>query len=459
MTTNKPLSAATVSSPPHRAQPQKAMLNQPTAHVSSLTQQLEKISLDKSRQFSSPKRATSSASKRKSKSEYGNTGSGNDIPQTTQPKPKPKRSPKSNKVNGVKHPSTPSKSTSTPAQLQGQVHPNSVPNNNYAPAVQDLASHYAGPTFHSSPAPSSLPVPSFLASKAKPPTQNGEIESPPNQSTPVKSRGQDQDDSPLALFFKADREEKNRLRSKYSVDNGVFGSPTLRPTSAGGIPDHMNLHSESPVFWNESPHKPNGRFDWKSIYISMLLANAPDHSTSELPFQMDMEYESMRHPRNHLVQRFRATTEPPNEYNPHTPIHFDPHSGKGAQPFARQDPAQHSDLETSTQTLKNLLSINSTPSGSKSSFTARNGPPSPSPIQHNRTRSLAQPLVSKTSPSISKVTPSRRVFSHSGVPPPNTFQSTLSRPIIPPEHEEAVIEEDDHTVKVEKELRKVLNLS
>jgi len=154
------------------------------------------------------------------------------------------------------------------------------------------------------------------------------------------------------------------------------------------------------------------------------------------------------------MQRFRATTEPPNEYKPYMRTHFDLRSGKG---FPRQDPARHSDLESSTQTLKNLLSINSTPSGSRSSFTTMSGPPSPSPIQHNRTRSLAQPPISKTSPSTSNVTPSRRVFSHSGVPP-NTFQSTLSQPIIPPEHEEAVIEEDDHTVKVEKELRKVLNL-
>ena len=458
MTTNKPPSAAHVSTPPRRAQPQKAMLNQPTAHISSLTQQLEQISLDKSRQFSSPKR-NSSSSKRKSKSDYGQT---NDIPQTTNTgqQPKPKRSPKSNKVNGVKQPSTPSKPTSIPSQQSqpSQVPSNSVPHN-YAPAVQDLASHYAGPTFHSSPAPSSLPVPSFLASKAKPPTQNGDMNSPPNQSTPVKSRGQDGDDSPLALFFKADREEKSRLRSKYSVDNGVFGSPTLRPASAGGIPDLMNLRSESPVFWNESPHKPNGRFDWKSIYIHMLLANAPDHSTSELPFQMDTEYESMKQPRNHLMQRFRASTEPPNDYKPHTPTHFDPRSGKGVQSFGYQDPIHRPDLETSTQTLKSLLSINSTPTGSKS-FTAMADPPSPSPIHHNRTRSLAQPPARKPSPSTSTVIPSRRVFSHSsGVPPTNPQQPPVSRTIVPPEHEEAVEEEDEHTVKVEKELRKVLNLS
>src|SRR5277367_556450 len=106
MTTNKPLSASTVSSPPRPAQPQKPMLNQPTAHVSSLTKQLEQVSLDKSGQLSSPERTASSASRRKRKSDYAPAGSGNDSPQTTQntaQQPKPRRSPKSNKVNGVKH--------------------------------------------------------------------------------------------------------------------------------------------------------------------------------------------------------------------------------------------------------------------------------------------------------------------------------------------------------------------
>ena len=464
MTTNKPLAAATVSSPPRQARPPKTMLNHhPTSpQVSSLTQQLEQVSLDRSTQLSSPKRNSLPSSKRKSKSDYGHAR--NDIPQTpqnaTEQQPKPKRSPKSNKVNGIKRLSTPSKPTSVLSESQGQVHSNSVPFN-YAPTVQDLASHYAGPTFHSSPAPSSLPVPSFLASKAKPPTRDGDMDSPPNHSTPIKSRSPDQDDSPLALFFKADREEKTRLRSKYSVDNGVSGSPTLRPASAGGLPDHMNLRSESPLFWNDSPHRPDGgRFDWKSMYIHFLLANSTDHSTSELPFHMDTEYESMRQPRNHLVQRFRATTESPNEYKiTRSPNNFDPRAGKGTQSFARKDPSRFSDLETSTQTLKNLLSINSIPSGSKSSFTAKEGPPSPSPIQHNRTRSLAQTPIHKSSLSASNVTPSRRVLSHSGVPPLDTQQAPLSRPIVAPEYEEALIEEDDHTVKVEKELRKVLNLS
>lgn len=255
-----------------------------TVPVSALSQQLEQVSLDKKQQphhssssaSSSPQKRPSS--KRKSKSDFSGTGSGNDL---TQPQPKPKRSPKGNKVNGVKQQfSTPSK-------------PTSIPNGHHYPAVapaapttaQDsAAAHYAGPTFHSSPAPSSLPMPSFFASKTTKPValQNGsDLDSPPqNQSTPIKplrssvnghqAFGDQDDSSPLALFFKADREEKNRLRNKHSADSnngvdGIFGSPTQRPTSAGGIPDYAsNLRSESPLLWNDSPKKGNGRFDLRS---------------------------------------------------------------------------------------------------------------------------------------------------------------------------------------------------
>lgn len=243
------------------SQPPQTKSHQNTMNVSALSQQLQQVSVEeKPKSPSTPKRPSS---KRKSKSDYTNASSDTSTVQT-QPT-KQKRSPKAAKVNGVKHLSTPSKPTSIP---------NSVPQD---PATQtftgaagvDLAAHYAGPTFHSSPAPSSLPMPSFFASKQKSTLQNGiELESPPEQSTPVKTvrslDGRNFDDSPLAPFFKADQEEKLRLRNKRATQD-IFGSPTLRPSSADGIPDHLNMRSESPLLWNDSPHKPNGgHFDFRS---------------------------------------------------------------------------------------------------------------------------------------------------------------------------------------------------
>jgi hypothetical protein len=239
---------------------------------SALSQQLDQLSLDHKRHSSSPKRPSS---KRKSKSDFG-TGavSGTDSPQVTQQQPQSpthtKRSPKAAKANGAKQQfSTPSKPKSIP---NGSAQ--NVISQAYNGVGPDLATHYAGPTFHSSPAPSSLPMPSFFTSKPKTSLQNEyDMEaSSPNQGTPVKAvRSLDgnglHDDSPLAPFFKADREEKSGLRKRHYIANG---SPTVRPASAGEFHEHLDLRSTSPLLWNESPRKVNGRLDFKSNYT--LLA-------------------------------------------------------------------------------------------------------------------------------------------------------------------------------------------
>ena len=177
---------------------------------------------------------------------------------------------------------------------------------------------------------------------------------------------------------------------------------------------------------------------------------------------MDTEYEHVIPPRNHLVRRFRATTEPPTEYRlshsgKNSPAHVNERSEPGMQFSLRREPySTHSDLETSTQTLKNLLSIKSPPSHpSTPPFAAMNGPPSPSPIQHNRTRSAAQSTPRQTSPTNTTTPQSRRVFSTSGVRP-NVNQPRIYAQLSS-DQESAV--EEDQTVKMEKELRKVLNLS
>jgi Proline-rich nuclear receptor coactivator motif len=226
------------------SQPPSAKKNQ----TSALSQQLEQASASKPRHSASFKRPSLS---RKSKSDQV-VRTESDISQS---QTRPKRSPKSNKVNSVKQFSTPSK----PPTASGEQH------------IFDItAPHYAGPTFHSSPAPSSLPIPSFLSSKSdhlKPTLQNGfDVDSASNQSTPIKNEQYsrpDQDDSPLASFFKAVREEKARLRNRYSNDSSVFEREMVRPSSAGETSDH-GLRSESPLLWNRSSHIVDGQFGFKS---------------------------------------------------------------------------------------------------------------------------------------------------------------------------------------------------
>lgn len=101
---------------------------------------------------------------------------------------------------------------------------------------------YAGPTFHASPAPSALPIPSFY-SKSVPDSPglkglksvkagplSGNLCTPP---APSQSANQSQrEESPLDFFFKADREEKARARSAVSTaaaPTGPFHPPVDSP--------------------------------------------------------------------------------------------------------------------------------------------------------------------------------------------------------------------------------------
>lgn len=436
---------------------------------SALSQQLDQLSLDQKKHSTSPKRPSS---KRKSKSDITHGGGGTNSPQPhQQPPTHTKRSPKAAKVNGAKQQfSTPSKPKSIP---NGSA-PNPV-SQAYGGVAPELASHYAGPTFHSSPAPSSLPMPSFFSSKPKTSLQNEyDIEGgSPNQTTPVKTvRSLDgqalHDDSPLAPFFKADREEKSGLlRNRRHIANG---SPTVRPASAGEFHEHLDLRSQSPLMWNDSPRKVNGRLDFKSKYGLVTFINL-DHSTTELPFHMDLELENGNASRNHLGQRFRATTEPPadNRTGPlgrHKYSHNKQYSEHGAnyQPQIASQ-SREADLESSTQTLKNLLSINSTPSRPLSSthpFPNTEGPPSPSPVHHNRTQSAAQPLQRRPAPSTSASTTPRRIASTSGIPPLNHLSHPSNpHPVISNTSDTAntTNTDEDPNLKAEKHLRKLLNLS
>lgn len=105
---------------------------------------------------------------------------------------------------------------------------------------------YAGPTFHASPAPSALPIPSFY-SKSVPesPGFKGDrslkdsslSESPSRVPAPISNLQLQREESPLDFFFKADREEKARARSASSAHaaatvNGPFQPPVESPRTS-----------------------------------------------------------------------------------------------------------------------------------------------------------------------------------------------------------------------------------
>ena len=119
-------------------------------------------------------------------------------------------------------------------------------------AVKQATQMYAGPTFHASPAPSTLPIPKFF-SRPEPPEdkiitsdftspddtssqENSSArgdESPPLRNPTLAGKLQTREPSPLDIFFKADREEKARLsqnspqRASSAVDRAKSASPSV----------------------------------------------------------------------------------------------------------------------------------------------------------------------------------------------------------------------------------------
>ncbi|KAI9677635.1 MAG: hypothetical protein M1817_006590 [Caeruleum heppii] len=114
------------------------------------------------------------------------------------------------------------------------------------PLTTPARTAYAGPTFHASPAASALPIPSFF-SKSLPQQQEGSESSEKEEiggSYSQKSNHHDglrqrSQESPLDVFFRADREEKARVAnggraaSSYAVPpshaTAQLGSPSPSP--------------------------------------------------------------------------------------------------------------------------------------------------------------------------------------------------------------------------------------
>ncbi|TVY71560.1 hypothetical protein LSUE1_G005274 [Lachnellula suecica] len=104
---------------------------------------------------------------------------------------------------------------------------------------------YAGATFHASPAPSALPIPSFFSKSvpdspglkdlknATPLSKQSQSPTPLPQTAPPNQF--QREESPLDFFFKADREEKARARSASSTNKS--GAPAGPFPPPGSLPN------------------------------------------------------------------------------------------------------------------------------------------------------------------------------------------------------------------------------
>ena len=237
---------------------------------------------------------------------------------------------------------------------------------NMLPATPAKEQAYAGPTFHASPAPSSLPVPKFFSRSvpnvAAQPSLQARME---GERTPEKEPSPEPDiispprdaESPLDMFFKADRAEKDKRRS---------GSNLLSPEMA----------VRQPQTEPRNPFQQSG----KSIFLR----------------EMDGEDENMPSPK---------TIPPTNRPHPTERARSSP----GSVPQAGDD--SDDQRRASTQALKDLLFANVNNASTSSST-----PP--------KTQPRAQSSGGSTIPPRQTPSPFQRSSSGPSTPAPSTEQNS-----------------------------------
>lgn len=169
---------------------------------------------------------------------------------------------------------------------------------------------YAGPTFHASPAPSALPIPSFY-SKSVPESpglkgiksmRETPLSDSPTPAAVSSNAPFHREESPLDVFFKADREEKARARSasstqKSSAATGPFQPPSVSPRTSQtppaltsqDRPRRTNRTSSSGMFTMEldgpaSPGAPYGPA-FSTPYSERISAARPSNPSPQAPSQ------------------------------------------------------------------------------------------------------------------------------------------------------------------------------
>ena len=147
---------------------------------------------------------------------------------------KPTRQTPKKKSGGVRNGTPPNPKDHTIPRPKNQTHSSMTPVQQSTTPMQ----YYAGPTFHASPAASSLPMPKFLSKSVPEASKNpslrtattqeiGETSSEQSEDSPtpvsVQSMNQQppREESPLDIFFKADRQEKERQRREQEAEKGT----------------------------------------------------------------------------------------------------------------------------------------------------------------------------------------------------------------------------------------------
>ncbi|PWY85682.1 hypothetical protein BO94DRAFT_90621 [Aspergillus sclerotioniger CBS 115572] len=191
---------------------------------------------------------------------------------------------------------------------KGHRHTSSQPNNIIAtPQVKD-SPHYAGPTFHASPAPSALPIPSFFSKSLPESDLAPALESdgdnldigPDLDNTPSKPKPRPQvqeeerQSTPLDFLFKAAVEARNSQQQQSPEASIRIRSPqtdskTLQHRKPNGTASGLfRLEMESPEFQN-SQIGPSFATSYKDRMNALRSASSSSSSVCELDEQQKRE--------------------------------------------------------------------------------------------------------------------------------------------------------------------------
>ncbi|PGH05953.1 hypothetical protein AJ79_06642 [Helicocarpus griseus UAMH5409] len=151
------------------------------------------------------------------------------------------RSGKKNNQNNQNHPNhqTSKPSPMTNGASHGHSHRHSASQPNILSSLND-GSHYAGPTFHASPAPSALPIPSFFSKSVPDAGASKSLEDDsqdmgPFDTTPTKPKAavpaahnSEEHPSPLEFLFKSAKGAKVTNRSSSTETQPLRPSPVIQ---------------------------------------------------------------------------------------------------------------------------------------------------------------------------------------------------------------------------------------
>ncbi|KAI9756986.1 MAG: Cell wall assembly regulator [Chaenotheca gracillima] len=232
---------------------------------------------------------------------------------------------------------------------------------------------YAGATFHASPAPSSLPIPTFF-SKSVPdlPTVSAQDSSETSDGSPVRPTTSatgdkaQREESPLDIFFRADREEKAREQLRSTSGTNITSPPNPTPRTPHSGEDSPSAKS----YRNHSRHP-------------------TDSSISDIfPLEMDRNGEGTRAPGPAFATPFQERMK-----------------ALRSQPSPDHSSGQSSDDENvrKTHALKQILMTS--PSQSRSSPSSRPGFQDPPDNTFSSPRASRPPHNGATSPTSVRTTP------------------------------------------------------